>query len=92
MDECWQKVCKEEQGTVAKDVEFLTPKQKHLLAEIAKYPNLKMPTAQDFVNRVDLTPRGISQALAILLKHGIVEKLEDGEIRIIDPVLEYWSQ
>lgn len=92
VDECWQQICKEEQGAVAKDVEFLTPKQKHLLAEIAKYPNLKMPTAQNFVNLVDLTPRGISQALALLLKHGIVEKLEDGEIRIIDPVLEYWSQ
>ena len=92
VDECWQQICKEEQGAVAKDIEFLTAKQKHLLAEIAKYPNLKMPTAQDFVNRVDLTPRGISQALVILLKHGIVEKLEDGEIRIIDPVLEYWSQ
>lgn len=92
VDECWQQICKEEQGAVAKDIEFLTAKQKHLLAEIAKYPNLKMPTAQDFVSRVNLTPRGISQALATLLKHGMVEKLENAEIRIIDPVLEYWSK
>jgi len=90
VDECWQQICKEEQGGVAKDIEFLTTKQKMLLSEIAKYQKLTMPTAQDFVNRVNLTPRGIIQALATLLKHGIVEKRDTGEIKIIDPVLEYW--
>jgi len=92
IDECWQQICKEEQNGVAKDIEFLTAKQKRLLTEIAKFPMLIMPTAQDFVNRVNLTPRGITNALTTLIGHGIVEKLDNGEIRIIDPVLEYWSK
>lgn len=89
---CWEKVCREEQGSIAKEVEFLTSKQKHLLQEIAKHPGLKEPTAKDFVNRVNLTPKGIMGAIAIFLKHDLIEKLDTGEIRIVDPVLEYWSK
>jgi len=67
-------------------------KQKHLLGEITKYPNLTMPTSQDFIRHVNLMPRGTAQAVAMLTKHSIVEKLENGAISIIDPVLERWSK
>lgn len=88
----WEKICREEQSTIARDVEFLTAKQKQLLCEIAKYHDLKKPTAIDFSKNVNLTAKGISDAIETLLKHDLIEKLETGEIRLIDPVLEYWSK
>ena len=89
---CWDNVCREEQGSVAKELEFLTTKQKQLLVEIAKTPGLKMPTAGAFVKKMNLTPKGILGGIAILLKHDLIEKLQDGEIRIVDPVMEYWTK
>lgn len=88
----WEKICREEQGSVAKDIEFLTPKQKYLLNEIARHPCLKEPTGQEFVNKVNLTPKGILGAIDTLMRHDLIERLETGEIRLIDPVLEYWSK
>lgn len=90
VNEYWYDVCNEEQSSVAKDIEFLTPKQKHLLSEIAKSPGLKEPTAKKFINKVNLTPRGVSQAIIILLKHDLIEKLQNGSYHIIDPVLAHW--
>ncbi|MCK4608235.1 MAG: ATP-binding protein [Gammaproteobacteria bacterium] len=92
INECWYLVCQEEQSAVAKDMEFLTPKQKHLLSEMAKAIDLKEPTGKAFIDKVNLTPRGVSQAIEILMKHDLIEKLPDGSYRIIDPVLEYWLQ
>lgn len=90
VNQCWQQVCNEEQSSVAKDIEFLTPKQKHLLSEIAKSPGLKEPTAKKFIDKVNLTARGVSSAFIILLKHDLIERLQNGDYRIIDPVLAYW--
>jgi len=87
---CWEKICREEQGSIARDVEFLTPKQKQLLSEIARHPGLKEPTSKEFSQKVNLTPKGILGAIEIFLKHDLIEKLETGEIRVIDPVLDYW--
>jgi uncharacterized protein len=89
---CWHTICLEEQGSIAKEIEFLTPKQKHLLQEIAKHPGLSEPTAKDFVRKVNLTPKGITGALQILLKHDLIERSEAQEFRLVDPVLEYWSK
>lgn len=86
----WKKICKEEQSSIAKDIEFLTAKQKKLLQEIAKDPSLKEPSGKEFIKKVDFSPRGILTAIQVLLKHDLLEKLENGEYRIIDPVLEYW--
>ena len=92
IDSYWEDICREEQGAVAKDLECITAKQKLLLGAIAKHPGLKEPTAKAFVNKINLTPRGITLAMQGLVKHGLVEKLNTGEIRIIDPVLEKWSR
>ncbi|EKD78024.1 MAG: hypothetical protein ACD_42C00077G0007 [uncultured bacterium] len=89
---CWKKICREEQGSVARDIEFLTSKQKQLLSEIAKAPGLKEPAGKNFSSRVNLSVKGILGAIEILLKHDLVEKLETGEIRIVDPVLDCWSK
>lgn len=88
---CWAKVCKEEQSSIAKELEFLTPKQKQLLYEIARQDALKEPTGKDFVKLVNLTPKGILDGIQILMKYDLIEKLASGEIRAIDPVLEYWA-
>lgn len=87
---CWEKICQEEQGSIAKDIDFLTGKQKKLLREIAKEGMLKEPTSKNFVKRVDLTPKGILGGITILLKHDLIEKCEDDFIRVVDPVLLYW--
>lgn len=87
----WRGICYEEQGTVARDIEFLTPKQKRLLGEIAKHPKLMEPTSKNFLKNVNLTARGVSQAMKTLLKHDLIERLEEtGEYRVVDPVIEYW--
>ena len=86
----WKKLCIEEQGSVARDTEFLTSKQKQLLSEIARHPGLTEPTSKSFVDKVSLTPKGIMGALELLLRHDLIEKSDSGEIRIIDPVLEFW--
>lgn len=88
----WEKICFEEQSSVAKDIEFLTPKQKQLLSAIALHPQLKEPTAKNFLQKVNLTAKGVVGALAILQKHDVIEKLSSGEIRIVDPVLEHWAK
>jgi AAA+ ATPase superfamily predicted ATPase len=88
----WKIVCREEQSSLGKDIELLTSKQKHLLNEIAKHPNLKEPTAKDFLKKVELTPKGILGAIQILLKHDLIEKRESGEYCVIDPVLAYWAK
>lgn len=90
--DAWQQVCLEEQGAVSRDLEALSTKQKQLLSEIAKDPALKEPTAKNFVNRVNLTPKGILDALEILYKHDLIEKNTDNFISIIDPVLSYWAR
>lgn len=90
VDTCWKRLCYEEQGSVARDIEFLTSKQKYLLSEIARHEGLKEPTAKSFVDRVSLTPKGVLGALEILYKHDLIEKSESGEIHIIDPVLAFW--
>lgn len=87
----WEKICREEQGSIANDIAFLTTKQKHLLQEIAKHPRLKEPTSKEFVKKVNLTPKGILGAIEILQKHDFIERTENGEIYLVDPVLEYWS-
>ncbi len=87
----WEKICREEQGSIAKEIEFLTAKQKHLLQEIAKHPKLTEPTAKEFVNKVNLTPKGILGAIEILQRHDFIERAETGEFYLVDPVLEYWS-
>jgi len=48
------------------------------------------PFALCFLNKVNLTPRGVSQAIIILLKHDLIEKLQNGSYHIIDPVLAHW--
>jgi hypothetical protein len=50
---------------------------------------LMEPTAKSFVNKVDLTPKGITGALAILYKHDLIQKDESGLIQVIDPALAY---
>src|SRR3990167_2219861 len=69
---CWKKICREEQGSVARDIEFLTSKQKQLLSEIAKAPGLKEPAGKNFSSRVNLSVKGILGAIEILLKHDLV--------------------
>ena len=88
--QCWTQVCQEEQASIAKDVEFLTVKQKKLLLEIAKSQGLKRPSAKHFVQKADLTPRGSLNAIKILLRHDLIEKNVVSEICIVDPVLKYW--
>lgn len=89
---CWERVCREEQSSVAKEIEFLTIKQKQLLVEIANHPGLKKPTAKHFVDKVSLTPKGILGAIEVFEKFDLVERGDGGEIFIIDPVLIYWSK
>ena len=86
----WGDICIEEQTDVAKVLDFLTLKQRQLLKEIACNQPLFEPTAKSFVDKVNLTPRGINNALNILYKHDLVEKSSSGEITILDPILEYW--
>jgi hypothetical protein len=90
--DAWKQVCLEEQGSISRDLELLSTKQKQLLSEIAKDPALKEPTSKNFVNRVNLTPKGVLDALEILYKHDLIEKKEDDSISIIDPVLSYWAR
>lgn len=87
---CWEKICREEQGSIARDIEFLTSKQKQLLSEIAKMPGLTAPAGKEFSHKVNLSTKGILGAIQILLRHDLIEKLETHEIRVVDPVLEYW--
>ncbi|MBY0544444.1 MAG: hypothetical protein K2Q14_02725 [Gammaproteobacteria bacterium] len=89
---CWQEVCNEEQSSVGKDLEFLSPKQRQLLAAIARNPELREPTAKIFVNTVNLTAKGILDSLKILYQHDLIEKDETNRIIVIDPVLAYWAQ
>jgi hypothetical protein len=89
---CWERICREEQGSIAKEIELLTPKQKQLLYEIAKHPALKEPTSTEFVKKVNLTPKGISDGIKILLRHDLIEYSANEEIHTVDPVLEYWAK
>jgi len=88
----WRQVCLEEQGAVSRDLELLTTKQKQLLSEIAKTPDLKEPSSKSFVSKVNLTPKGVLDALETLYKHDLVEKNTQGIISVIDPVLAYWAK
>jgi len=88
----WQQVCYEEQGAVGRDLEFLTGKQKQLLAEIARHPGLKEPSAKEFVNKVNLTPKGVLDALKILIRYDLVERNSEGMISVIDPVIGFWAR
>lgn len=89
---CWQTICREEQGSVAKDIDFLSKSQKILLSEIARSGCVKQPTGKDFIKRVNLSPRGVSLALATLLQYDLIEQREDGAYRIIDPAIHYWAR
>lgn len=88
--DCWKKICIEEQGSIARDIEFLSVKQKQLLQEIAKSPGLTEPAGKIFSSKVNLSPKGIMGAIKILSQHDLIEKSSSGEIRVVDPVLNHW--
>lgn len=87
----WQTICREEQSSIGKDLEFLTSKQRQLLTEIAKVGFLKEPTSKEFVSQVNLTPKGVLDSLKILSKHDLIEIDPEIGISVIDPVLAYWA-
>lgn len=88
----WQQVCLEEQSAVGRDMEFLTSKQKQLLVRFARTPGVKEPTAKQFVNKVDITPKGILDGMVVLVKYDLIERTQNGAIYVIDPVIEYWAK
>ncbi len=90
--EAWRLICSEEQSSIARDIMSLSIKQKQLLREIARHPQLKNPTANEFVKTVDLTPRGITNALDKFKQQDLIEVTSGGIIQIVDPVLEYWCR
>lgn len=87
----WYQCCVEEQGAIGRDLEFLTTKQKQLLAAVARTHHLTEPTAKAFVERVNLTPKGVNDALQILYRYDMIEKDVNGVINVIDPVLVFWA-
>ena len=91
VQQCWDQVCYEEQGALGRDLEFLTGKQKQLLTEIARQDELREPTAKEFVSKVDLTAKGVLDALKTLYRYDLIEKDEKGIIKVIDPVIGYWA-
>lgn len=88
--QAWNLTCTEEQGSIARDVEFLTPKQKSLLAAIARHPGLKEVTAKEFIQKLNMTPRGASLGIKTLLRHDLIEKTAEDIFRVVDPILAYW--
>lgn len=87
----WLQVCLEEQSTIGRTLELLTPKQKQLLSVIAKHPDLKEPTSKAFLSKTNLTAKGVLDAMKILYQHDLIEKMQNGCITIIDPVLAFWA-
>ncbi len=81
----------EEQGSVGRDLDFLTAKQQQLLSEIAKQRKVTAPTSKEFMRNVDLSAKGILDTLNILAKFDLIEKNSANEISVIDPVLAYWA-
>lgn len=86
----WHDICMEEQSSIARDVEFLTLKQRKLLIEIANQSNLTEVNSMDFIKKVGMTARGINLGINTLSRHDLIERNIIGEFRVIDPVLAYW--
>ncbi len=83
----WDQICEEETSNIAIDIDPLSFNQKKLLEYIAQKGILTNPSAQEHLQKVQLTSRGLLQSLKGLMEKDIIEKISSG-YRVIDPMLK----
>ncbi len=55
---------------------------------LAREHGTRSPLGQDFVQKSRMSKATVAQALGVLEQHDYVEKLSDGNIAIIDPLIK----
>jgi len=63
--------------------------QKSVLKAIAR-ESTSMPYARDYLEKNQLSIGGAQKAMKILLNKDLIEKIEDGNFRLTDPIMAEW--
>lgn len=87
-DKLWYQYVIEERSSVASELDMLSRNQKKLLTMLAREHGTRSPLGQDFIQKSRMSKATIAQALGVLEQHDYVEKLSDGNITIIDPLIK----
>lgn len=64
--------------------------EEKVLTQIAKNVSIKNPSSKEFMKQTDLTNRSTSKIIEKLTNSGVIEKTENGEYRLSDPLLMYF--
>ncbi len=83
----WNQICEDETNNLAMDIDALSFNQKKLLEYIAQRGVLISPTAQEHLQKLQITSRGLLQALKGLTERDLIEKTTKG-FMVLDPLLK----
>lgn len=82
----WYKLITEERQEIAKELSMLSPSQRKILLAISRGTNKEL-TGKEMIKSMNLSGASISKALKLLIQLDYVEKLENGEYHLIDPLI-----
>lgn len=88
IEKIWHQYVLEERSSVASEMDMLSRNQRKLLTVLARERGTCSPMGQDFIQKSRMSKATIGQSLTVLERHDYVEKLETGEIIIIDPLIK----
>ena len=83
----WTKMMKEERQEIMRELSALSPGQRKVLIAIAEGFNKEL-TGKLFLNQINLTSSSVSEAVKVLEQRDYVEKKENGEYHLIDPLIK----
>jgi len=82
----WHKLVTEERQEIAKELSMLNPGQRRILLAIARGTKKEF-TGKEFIKTINMTGSSISKAVNLLVQFDYIEKLENGDYRLIDPLI-----
>lgn len=85
----WRKYALAEKTNVTSEIDRLSSNQSKMLIAISKYGDHSLPFGKDFISLTGFSLSSASQAIKVLKKMDYIEILEDGQYKVIDPLIKY---
>ncbi len=86
VDQYWWKLVESKRSELAEDILSLSKNQRKILTHFATFPTTQ-PGGQDVCKATGLSEASIRQALKVISSKDYIFKTEEGEFKVLDPVM-----
>lgn len=89
IDDIWHQYMAEETSSVAAETDLLSKNQRKLLIMLSRIGVTNAPLGQKFIQQVNMSKATINQALSFLEKKDYVFRDENGNVKVLDPLIKH---